>query len=290
MNIHSTTRLAGLIGWPVEHSLSPAMHNAVAEALRLDFAYVPLPVAPEEVGTAVAGLAALGFLGANVTVPYKEAVLPYLDRLDAAAQAIGAVNTIVVADRLLTGYNTDWIGFVEDLAALGVNVAGEECLVLGAGGSARAVVYALGQAGAHVRLFARRLEQAQALAGALQVAAPCHNLADLETGVDPWQREPVLVVNTTPLGMVPHVDNSPWPDARPLPARAFVYDLVYNPAETKLMRQAQAAGGRAANGLGTLVRQGAHAFRLWTGHDPDLGVMWQALRESRIRRMDELHE
>jgi shikimate dehydrogenase len=289
MKINSTTRLAGIIGWPVEHSLSPARHNAVAGALGLDFAYVPLPVAPGEVGTAVAGLAALGFLGANVTVPHKEAVLPYLDRLDAAAQAVGAVNTIVVKDGL-TGYNTDWIGFMEDVAALGITVAGRDCLVLGAGGSARAVVYALHQAGGRVRLLARRLEQAQALAAALPGAASCHDLAVLETGARVWQQEPVLIVNTTPLGMAPHVDRSPWPETRPLPDSAFVYDLVYNPAETKLIRQARAGGGRAANGLGTLVRQGAHAFRLWTGHDPDLSVMWQAVRESRIGRMDEWHE
>jgi shikimate dehydrogenase len=269
------------------------MHNALAAALGIDFAYVTLPVAPGDVAAALAGLAALGFLGANVTVPYKEAVLPYLDYVDAAAEAIGAVNTVVVADRLpddgerpgqvqepvagrrfLLGYNTDWMGFLEELSAVGIQVAGEECLVLGAGGSARAVVYALQQAGGRIRLFARRVEQAQGLARALQVAAPCHNLAELETGAQPWQREPALIVNTTPLGMLPDVDASPWPDERPLPAQAFVYDLVYNPAETKLMRQARAAGCRTANGLGTLVRQGAHAFRLWTGREADLNVMW----------------
>jgi shikimate dehydrogenase len=292
VKITGSTRLAGLMGWPVGHSLSPAIHNALAAALKLDFAYVPLPVPPAAVGQAVAGLAALGFLGVNVTVPHKEAVLPYLDYLEPAAQAIGAVNTILVTDRLppaaggrtpaperrfLVGDNTDWTGFLEDLMALGLNVAGEECLVLGAGGSARAVVYALHHAGSRVRLFARRVEQAQALARALQVAAPCHNLADLATASYRWEREPVLIVNTTPLGMAPDVDASPWPEHRPLPAHAFVYDLVYNPTETKLMRQARAAGCRSTNGLGTLVRQGAHAFRLWTGQEADLNVMWRAV-------------
>jgi shikimate dehydrogenase len=295
MKIHAATRLAGLIGWPVSHSLSPAMHNAMAAALGLNFAYVPLPVAPGDVGAAVAGLAALGFVGANVTVPHKEAVLPYLDELEAAAQAIGAVNTILIREepsaadsreqawpgRRLVGHNTDWIGFLEDLAALGVSVAGEECLVLGAGGSARAVVYGLQQAGGRVRLLARRREQAQELARALAVEAPCHELAELAGGKPPWTRPPALIVNTTPLGMAPDVHSSPWPEERPLPAGAFVYDLVYNPAETKLMGQARAAGCRTANGLGALVCRGAHAFRLWTGHQPDLDVMWRAVEENR---------
>ncbi len=286
--IGGATRLAGLIGWPVSHSLSPAMHNAAAAALGLDLVYVPLPVRPAEVAAAVRGLAALGFLGANVTVPHKQAVLLLLDEIDPAARAIGAVNTIRVerpagaapSPARLVGYNTDWSGFLADLQALGVDVAGRACLVLGAGGSARAVAYALASAGGRVHVLARRVVQAQALvqnlalhflAGSLTANA-WDELAELSQEI-----APAVIANTTPLGMTPQVESSPWPVGLPFPGNSFVYDLVYNPAETRFMQQARAAGRPAANGLGMLVRQGAQAFRLWTGLEPDIEVMTAAL-------------
>lgn len=276
------TQLVGLMGWPVGHSFSPAMHNAALAQLGLDWVYVPLPVREGDVGTAVAGLPALGFRGVNVTIPHKQAVIPFLSDIEAGAKAIGAVNTIVVQraeeESRLHGYNSDWRGFLADLQANGVDVAGRDCLVLGAGGSARAVVYGLLQEGARVWLLARRLAQAEAIlaqdlgaAGKLVVGS----LAELpRVAADLYAP---LIVNTTPLGMSPHVAGSVWPDELPFPAQAVLYDLVYNPLETRLMQQAQAAGCQALNGLGMLIQQGAVAFKLWTGQEPDVAVMRQAL-------------
>ena len=274
------TQLFGLLGWPVGHSHSPAMHNAAAAALGLNWAYVPLPARPERLGDALRGLVALGFRGANVTVPHKEAVLPHLDAVYPAARIIGAVNTIVIGDGWLTGFNTDWSGFLADLESYRLALYGRDCLVLGAGGSARAVVYALLRRGCRVTVLARRPEQAQQLVAELGRAFPeatlradeLANAIAAAAGLD----EPI-VINTTPLGMTgANVDLSPWPDA-PLPVGAFVYDLVYNPRRTRLLHQAEADGRRAANGLGMLVRQAAEAFEIITGRRPDPQVMRAAV-------------
>ena len=312
--ISGKTQLIGLIGWPVSHSFSPAMHNAALAQLGLDWAYVPLPVRPEEVGTAVPALPTLGFRGVNVTVPHKQDVMPFLHEIEPGAQTIGAVNTIVVVrsggagvqgsrgageshassithhtsrqlpnypitqlpNYQLHGHNTDWTGFLADLQENGVAVAGRDCLVLGAGGSARAVAYGLVQQGARVWLLARRMEQAGAVVAAIGferlVARPLSQLSAIVADTTA-----PLIINSTPLGMTPDTDNTIWPDDLPFPLHAVLYDLVYNPVETKLMRQAQAAGCQVMNGLGMLIHQGAEAFRLWTGQQPDLAVMRQAV-------------
>lgn len=274
------TQLFGLLGWPVGHSHSPAMHNAAAAALGLNWAYVPLPARPERLGDALCGLVALGFRGANVTVPHKETVLPHLDAVYPAARIIGAVNTIIINDGRLTGFNTDWSGFLADLESHRLALYGRDCLVLGAGGSARGVVYALLRRGCRVTVLARRPEQAQQLVADLGRAFPeatlrADDLSDA-VGVAAVLDAPV-VINTTPLGMAgANVGLSPWPNA-PLPAGAFVYDLVYNPRQTRLLQQAAADGRRAANGLGMLVRQAAEAFEIITGRRPDPQVMREAV-------------
>lgn len=284
--VRGSTRVVGLLGWPVAHSLSPAMHNAAARALGLDLAYVPLPVAPDAVGAAVRGLAALGFLGANVTVPHKEAVLTYLDEIDDVAGLLGAVNTIVVrrdGKPVLHGTNTDVAGLLADLDANAVSIDRRDCLVLGAGGAARAAVYGLARRGGRVRVLARRAEQAQRLAGVLLphvsagrvTAHQWDELATLATGM-----KAPLIVNATPVGMHPHPGASPWPEELSLPAASFVYDMVYQPAETRLLQQARAAGCAGVNGLGMLLYQGALAFELWTGHRPDIALMRQALQQA----------
>jgi shikimate dehydrogenase len=301
MTISGKTQLVGLIGWPVSHSFSPAMHNAAFAAAGLDWLYVAMPVRVEEMVTAVPALPTLGFRGVNATVPHKQAIMPLLDEIEEGAQAIGAVNTIVVErgaegqggrgagetdDRLLMtdyrllGYNTDWSGFLADLREMGIAVNGRDCLVMGAGGSARAVGYGLAQAGARVQLLARRVEQAEVVVVDLRPFCPANSLlaqplSALHTIVS--NTTAPLIVNTTPLGMAPQIDTTVWPEGCPFPANAVVYDLVYNPAQTKLMRQAQAAGCRAENGLGMLIHQGAEAFRLWTGQMPDVGVMKTAV-------------
>ena len=285
--ISGRTRLVGIIGWPVGHSFSPAMHNAAFQALELDWAYVPLPVRPDQLADAIRGVRALGFRGVNVTIPHKEAVMPLLDDLSPAAQVIGAVNTIVVAPAPLhpgtlaqVGENTDWTGFLASLRDAGFDPAGKRCAVIGAGGGARAVVYALARAGGHPAVFNRTLERAIRLVEDLRAAFPdtrleAHPLEELRQ----IGGETALLVNTTPLGMSNAQDDaSPWPDALPIPSHLTVYDLVYNPLETKLLRQAREAGAVAIGGLGMLVHQGAEAFRLWTGLEPPIDVMMEEIR------------
>jgi shikimate dehydrogenase len=285
MIIDGKTQLVGLIGWPVAHSFSPAMHNAAAAALGLNMVYVPLPVRPQDLPAAVQGLPRLGFSGVNVTVPHKQRVMPFLDSIEEGARLIGAVNTMVInrdpaKERgawQLAGTNTDWLGFLADLDALQIAVKQRDCLVLGAGGSARAVVYALAQAKGDIHLLARRTGQAEQLAADFSSVAEVKvdNLAALAARAA--QLEAPLIINCTPLGMTPDSGRSVWPDALPLPDGATVYDLVYNPLNTRLMGQAEAAGCQASNGLGMLVQQGALAFELWTGKKPDVAVMEAAL-------------
>lgn len=282
--IDGRTQLLGLIGWPVSHSFSPAMHNAAIAALGLNMAYLPLPVAAERLPDALRGLGALGFRGVNVTVPHKEAALPHLSAIFPAARVIGAVNTIVTGDGGLTGFNTDWSGFLADLESYRLALYGRDCLVLGAGGSARAVVYALLRRGGRVTVLARRQEQAARLAAELGAAFPAAATVlsgDLAAaGLLAASMDEPILINTTPLGMSGAAEAaSPWPHDAPFPRGAFVYDLVYNPRQTRLIEQARAAGIRAANGLGMLVRQAAEAFEIMTARRPDPAVMRRAIEE-----------
>ncbi len=263
------------------------MHQAAAVGLDFDLAYIRLPVHPDDLGAAIRGLPALGFRGVNVTIPHKEAVIPLLDEIDPAAKIIGAVNTIVVQSQpgresRLVGYNSDWSGFLVDLKELGQGVNGRHCYILGAGGSARAIAYALASSGGHISLFARRIEQAQAIVDDLKSHKSDFQLDAFDWGdigeiVSDGSADP-LIVNCTPLGQEPNGASSPWPEHSKFPPGSFVYDLVYNPPETSFMRQALSAGCQAANGLGLLVQQGAQAFQLWTGVEPDREKMATALK------------
>ena len=278
--ITGSTQIVGLLGWPVSHSLSPAMHNAAFAHLGLDWRYVPLPVdpaRPSAIPQAVAGLPALGLRGANVTVPHKQAVMGCVDRLTLAAQAIGAVNTLVVEkDGSLLGDNTDAAGFIGDLRDHGVELQDRHVLVLGAGGSARAIVYGLAQAGvARIAIANRTVETAQALAAALQPHAQGCPLTAFALPADlpGLAAQADIVVNCTSLGMTPNVDTSPWPQELPFRSGQIVYDLVYNPADTGLLKQAADAGAQAIGGLGMLVWQGAFAFERWTGTPAPVDIM-----------------
>jgi shikimate dehydrogenase len=261
----------GMIGWPLGHSLSPLMHNAALQAAGLagEYRLYPIPPMPEGklmVLELLEKIKSDEIQGLNVTIPHKQSVLPFLDDLSTAARAIGAVNTICLKNGLLTGDNTDLEGFLSDLAICmpASNLGNHKsALVLGAGGSARAIVYALLQIGWQVTISSRRLEQAQQLAADfstedLHVDA---QLPDLIKGLP----ETTLIVNTTPVGMSPDVTYSPWPKGLPFPKQAFLYDLIYNPSETALMKSARSAGLSAANGLGMLVEQAVLAFEIWTG-------------------------
>lgn len=279
-SITGKTSLVGLIGWPVAHSLSPSMHNAAFAELSLDWAYVPLPVRPDDVEQALKGLAALSFVGVNVTVPHKQAVMRYMDELSDSARITGAVNTIHFQHGKFSGYNTDAIGFLNSLKEANCDPQGMRVAVLGAGGAARAVVFALARAGADsIIVLNRTAERGAFLVGDLAAAFPNssltfealtpESLAVLDSTVD-------LVINSTSVGMYPHVEASPWPADVPMPANIIFCDLVYNPLETVFLARARAAGAKTIDGLGMLVHQGAYAFEKWTGQSPSIDVMRQA--------------
>lgn len=282
----------GLTGHPLGHSLSPKLHAAALQAVGLAGEYNVYPVPPQD-SQGLAGL--LGRIragelhGLNVTIPHKQAVIPFLDELTATAQAVGAVNTIYLRDGHLIGDNTDAPGFLADLKKFLTTENTESAekektvLVLGAGGSARAVVYALAKDGWTVTVAARRAEQVQALVDDLHLSDHEFRLSAIEyqaSTLSSLFSALSLIVNTTPLGMSPKIDVSPWPEALPLP-QADVYDLVYNPRETLFVRQARAAGLRAQTGLGMLVEQAALAFEIWTGRVPPRELMFAAVGATR---------
>lgn len=275
--ITGKTALVGVMGWPVEHSLSPAMHNAAFTELGLDWAYLPLPVDPANIPQAMQGLAALNFVGVNVTVPHKQAVIRYMDELSDAARIIGAVNTIHLKDGKYYGFNTDAVGFLNALLERGGNPKGMRVAVLGAGGAARAVVFSLCRAGAaEVTVFNRTAERAAFLVDDLAEAFPDSRLKFAPLTPESLSeicRQVDLMVNTTSVGMSPLAEHCPWPDEVPLPGRAIVYDLVYNPLETTFLARARAAGATVIDGLGMLVHQGAYAFTQWTGQPAPLAAM-----------------
>jgi shikimate dehydrogenase len=246
------------------------MHNAAFAALGLDWRYVLLPTPPDQVAVVIGRIRSSELQGANVTIPHKQAVMLFLDEIDSAAQDVGAVNTIVRYDDRLIGFNTDTLGFKRALIETGVAVTDQPCAVLGAGGSARAVIYVLRELGARVMVYARDAEKARA------VHTNCRSLTALNE-IDPATK---LIVNTTPVGLSPNIDASPWPDAVSLPKHALIFDLLNNPGCTQFMRQAEQAGLRAVNGWNMLVYQGAAAFAKWTGVEPPVEVMKQALEQS----------
>ncbi len=261
----------GVIGFPVEHSLGPAMHNAAFAALGLtDWFYDKIAIPPDIVRLSLRELRDHGYVGLNVTVPHKQAVMPFV-KPDELAQRIGAVNTIDF--RTNVGTNTDMIGFMDDLAAHGIDVGGERAIVLGAGGAARAAVYGLAKGGARIIVVNRTPENASAMLDSLGVEGA------ILSADEALKRGAALIVNCTSAGLYPKVDNSPLPDDAPIPAGITLYDMIYRPAKTRLMTQIEAAGGTAIGGLGMLVRQGAAAFRLWTGVEPPIEVMFGAVRE-----------
>lgn len=266
----ASTRLAAVIGSPVRHSLSPAMHNAAFAELSLDWVYLAFDVQPGAVPSVFAGVRALGIGGLSVTIPHKAAALVEVDEATATARAVGAVNTVVAQDdgRLL-GDNTDGAGFLASLADEGFDPAGRVCLVVGAGGAARAVVHALAEAGAAEVMVANRTpgrgEAAAALAGGAGRVASTDEVVRAD-----------LVVNATPLGLAGSAPDELPVNPALLGPGQLVLDLIPNPAITPLMRAARDAGCRTAGGLGMLVHQGALAFEQWTGRPAPLGVMRSA--------------
>jgi shikimate dehydrogenase len=268
-----------LLGWPIRHSISPAIQNAAFQKVGIAGEYSLLPVErAEELGKILSELKTdPDWAGANVTVPYKEKIIPHLDRLEGAAAELQAVNTIVRKGDQLIGHNTDLPGFLSDLKRNGMDPAGKPVLVIGSGGAARAVVLGLITSGCTVSLVAVIREQAAALAAELG-----HGRVEVLGWDDPGLAGKVnaaaLMVNTSPVGMWPKTDATPWPGGIPFPESVSVYDLVYNPFETRFLREAKSRGAKTASGLGMLVEQGALAFELWTGARAPRAVMMQAAR------------
>ena len=271
------TNRVGVIGFPVEHSLSPLMHNAAFKALNMhDWHYDAMSIPPDILRLGLREPRDHGYIGINVTVPHKEAIMEYV-RPNESARAIGAVNTVDFRSNI--GANTDADGFINDLRAHDVPIADQRVLVLGAGGAARAAVYGLSRAGAQVAIVNRTISRATALVDHLRASAGIDGIRvmtlDEAAG---WGMS--LIVNCTSVGLHPHVHQSPWIDAVPFPAGITVYDMVYRPANTALMQQCIAHQGTAIGGLGMLARQGAIAFELWTGVQPPIDLMQSVLQDA----------
>lgn len=269
-----------MIGHPVRHSLSPRLHNAGFEALGLDWRYVAFDVAPGAGAAAIAGMRALGIDGLNVTMPHKADVAAAVDRLSPEASKLGAVNTVVPVGGQLVGHNTDGVGFLASLTDAGVDPAGRRCLVVGAGGAARAVALALAGAGAVEIVIAARRPEAAAAVAALAPGV-------IRAGTTDEADAASLVVNATPIGMgaTPGTGGAGWPvDVARLGAGQIVVDLVYDPVETALLVEAAARGALAVAGTGMLLHQAAAAFRLWTGLEAPVAAMSAALLGELDRR------
>jgi len=281
--ISGDTRLLAVLGDPVRHSLSPVMQNAALEALGLDARYLALPVSGDRLAEAVQGLAALGCAGFNVTIPHKERIAPLLTRLEPVAHQLGAVNTVLPDGAGgWIGTNTDWEGFLAPLRQR--PLAGGQALMLGSGGSGRAVLRAAADLGlAEVVVRGRDPQRLQALIAAATPWAPPLRAIDWSTPLGAVLPSTSLVVNVTPLGMGNQSGDMPLDtaDLALLPAGALVADLIYTPRPTRLLREAAALGLATLDGLEMLVQQGAAALRLWTGRpDVPVAVMRQAVERA----------
>ena len=290
----------GLIGYPLGHSLSPKIHTAALKVCGLEGDYSLFPIVPEDkhgLKDLLNNVRSGEIHGLNVTIPYKQNVIPFLDELTPTAKAIGAVNVIYLREEKLIGDNTDAPGFLSDLKKFmaeslppngsptgvlreGSGVRKKSALILGAGGSARSVVYALSTDGWDATIIARRNEQAEHLASQFEgVKASEINFQTFQTfkGLRITLSNFQLIVNTTPLGVTPNIDQSPLPKNVSPSKHSLIYDLVYNPRETKLVKDARSQGLQATTGLGMLIEQAALAFEIWTKHNPPRDVLWNVV-------------
>ena len=282
--ITGKTQLLGVIGHPVSHSLSPLMHNAALAKLGLDYVYLPFPVAPENLERAIAGFASIGVVGFSITIPHKQAILPLLSEISPIAQAIGAENTVTRQGDKWVGTNTDVAGFIAPLqTTYHQDWSQKKAVILGNGGAARAVVAGCIQLGlAEIHVVGRNLQKLQAFTQSWQNSP----FAD-KFQVHEWQELPNLLhqanllVNTTPMGMYPHVDESPLSSQEMgyLPGDAIVYDLIYIPKPTKFLHLAEKQGAIMIDGLEMLVQQGAAALKIWLQQETvPVNEMRQALQ------------
>lgn len=278
--LDASTQIVLLLGDPVEHSLSPCIHNTAFATHEINAVYAATQVASADLNDAVRGMRALRILGANVTIPHKERIVPLLDSISPRAEALGAVNTIVArgegSTRTLHGDNTDVTGFLDPLRHRS-GLHGQPMTILGAGGAARAAAYALGTTydPAPLTVAARRPEQAHMLVEALTPHLPNKTILTacaLDEAAEAV-RTSRLIVNATPVGMAPKTDATPWPRADCFASGQLVYDLVYTPRPTRLLRQAQAQGADTQDGLAMLIGQAAEAYKLWTDRSMPVDVV-----------------
>ncbi|MBW4521394.1 MAG: shikimate dehydrogenase [Scytolyngbya sp. HA4215-MV1] len=280
--ITGKTKLLGVIGYPIEHSLSPLMHNAALQALGLDYVYLPFAVKPEDLADVMAGFAAIGLSGFNVTIPHKQAILPYLSEVTTIAQAIGAVNTVWYTEQGWNGTNTDVVGFLAPLKALDRDWSNTTALILGNGGAARAVVAGCTQLGCdRIQVVGRDDKKLESF-----LQSWCQSPLSVSLSVHHWKALPdllleaTLLINTTPIGMFPHIHQSPLSEAEidRLQPGTIAYDLIYTPNPTRFLQQAQARGGLAIDGLEMLVQQGAAALQGWLDQPVPIATMRQVLQ------------
>lgn len=281
MRINANTKIYGLVGYPVSHSLSPSMQNAAFLYHKIDAAYVTFSIEPKDIDTALRGLCSAGIAGLNVTIPHKESAFRIVDEVDEAARLIGAVNTVLVKKGRLFGYNTDAPGFLAAIKEeLKFNPKGKSVAVLGAGGAGRAVSFACAKSGASaLSIYDVDKNRASALADNInnafkkKIARPVSDIKLLDL------KKTGLLVNASPVGM----DGGMPVSAGMLRRDLAVYDLVYNRA-TNLVKSAKRKGAKAANGLGMLLHQGALAFSIWTGKKPPVYIMRKALEGALKKR------
>jgi len=275
--VDAKTKVVGLIGHPVEHSFSPIMHNAAFKDKGLNYIYVAFDVLPENLKYVIDGAKALGIVGFNVTIPHKIEIMKYLDEIDEDAQLIGAVNTIKIEDGKAIGYNTDGIGARKALEEEIGKVKGKNIVIYGAGGAARAVAFELAKDN-NIIIANRTVEKAEKLAK--EIAEKLNKKFGEEvkfSGLDVDLNGIDIIINATPIGMYPNVDVEPIVKAENMRGDMVVMDLIYNPLETVLLKEAKKVNAKTINGLGMLIYQGAVAFKIWTGVEPNIDVMKNAI-------------
>ncbi len=277
MNIKGSTNIVGLIGHPVEHSFSPPMHNAAFKALDMDYAYVAFDVDPSDLKSAIEGARSLNIKGFNVTIPHKIDVMQDLDELDDVAELIGAVNTIDFKN--LKGYNTDGIGAIKAIEEVSP-VKDKNIIVAGAGGASRAISFYLAKYGAgSITVLNRNEDKAQSLAGDILASDLIDDVkADSISKISSSLKDADILINTTPLGMHPNVEGS-VASSDDMHENLVVFDAVYNPHETLLLKEAAKAGAKPVYGIKMLLYQGAESFKIWTGSEPPIDVMENALKQ-----------
>ena len=279
MKIKGSTNIVGLIGHPVEHSFSPPMHNAAFDELGMDYAYVAFDVNPKNLQSAIEGAKSLNIRGFNVTIPHKIEVMQFLDEIDEVASLIGAVNTIDFKN--LKGYNTDGIGAVKAIEEVS-SIKNKNVVVAGAGGASRAISFYLAKYGAEsLTILNRNVDKAQGLAGDVSDSGLINDVnAGSISEIGRYLANADILVDTTPIGMHPNIDDAPIALVGDMHEDLVVFDAVYNPNETVLLKEAIKAGAKPVHGIKMLLYQGAESFRIWTGRDAPVDAMEKALKDT----------